>query len=145
MLLKDAPRVLQFAAAMTIGILLALAVHIVTSRLGIGLASTWRDLFPDNVDRLWSVIAWWLIAGAAGFGSFATARLLIDPAAHRPRLHRMLLWGAGGAFLLLLLGAEHYGSGEAGIRMSARIVASLVALALGALMAFCGTHFALRR
>jgi len=40
---RQMPPVLLFAASVTGGVLLALAVHIITSRLGIGLASAWRE------------------------------------------------------------------------------------------------------
>jgi hypothetical protein len=144
-MLRDAPRVLLMAATMTCGVLLALAVHIITSRLGVGLASPWRGPFPAHAEQLRAVLAWWLIAAAAGFGSWGAAVLLTQPPWRWPRLRAALQWGVGLTFLLVLAGAERYGPGEAGVGISAKILTSLVALGLGAVMAYCGSYFALRR
>jgi hypothetical protein len=137
------PRELLAAAAITCGLLLALAVHIITSRLGLGLASAWREAGLSPTDQLRSAIAWWMIAAAGGFGGFASAVLLADPP--RRTLPRTILeWTAAVAFLLLLAGAEHYGTGEVGIGTNAKLMAGLIALTEGALMAALGTFLALR-
>jgi hypothetical protein len=141
---RNLPRTLLFTAAMTGGVLVALAVHIITSRLGMGLGSPWRELFPTPGDQLRSALAWWLIAAAAGVASFIAAMLLTDPPA-RTRWRTIVEWGVGGAFLFLLVGSQHYGTGEVGIPTKIKLLAGLTALTLGAVMAFCGTFFALRR
>src|SRR5580704_19160062 len=140
---RPMPPVLLFAASMTGGVLLALAVHIITSRLGIGLASAWRDAFSASGDQFRSALAWWLIAAAGGVGSFVAAVLLTAPPA-RTRIRTVVQWSAAGAFLVLLVGAEHYGTGDVGIPTKFKLLAGLVALALGAGMAFFGTYFAVR-
>jgi hypothetical protein len=138
------PPVLLFAASVTGGVLLALAVHIITSRFGIGLASAWRDALSASGDEFRSALAWWLIATAGGAGSFVAAVLLTAPPA-RTRTRTAVQWSVAGAFLALLAGAEHYGTGDVGIPTKIKLLAGLVALALGAGMAFFGTYFAVRR
>ncbi len=137
------PHELMLPAAITCGVLLALAIHIITSRLGLGLASAWREVGGNAGDQMRSALAWWLIAAAGGFGSFATAVLLIDPP-QRTRGRTIMEWSAASAFLVLLAGAEHYGTGEVGIGPTPKLVAGLAALTLGALMSWAGAYFAFR-
>jgi len=140
---KRIPRELLFAAAATCGLLMALAVHIITSRLGLGLASAWREEGVSSLDPLRSALAWWLIAAAGGFGGFASAVLMVDPP-RRGRARALVEWVAALAFLILLAGAEHYGTGEVGIGAKASLNAGFAALSLGALTACIGTACALR-
>lgn len=137
------PRELVSATAIVCGLLLALAVHIITSRFGLGLASAWREEGASSFDQIRSAFAWWLIAAGGGFGGFTTAVLITDPP-QRTRARSILEWTAAIGFLLLLAGAEHYGMGEVGIGIGARLNAGLVALTVGALTASFGTYFALR-
>jgi hypothetical protein len=141
---QQMPPVLLFAASVTGGVLLALAVHIITSRLGFGLASAWHEALAASGDQFRSALAWWLIAAAGGLGSFIAAVLLTAPPA-RTRTRTAVQWSVLGAFLVLLVGAEHYGTGDVGIPTKIKLLAGLVALGLGAGMAFFGTYFAVRR
>jgi hypothetical protein len=141
---RQMPPVLLFAASMTSGVLLSLAVHIITSRFGVGLASAWRDVLWASGDQFRSALAWWLIAAAGGVGSFVAAVLLTAPPAPT-RIRTAAQWSVAGTFLALLAGAEQYGTGDVGIPTKIKLLAGLVALGLGAGMAFFGTYFAVRR
>ncbi|MBR1219730.1 hypothetical protein JQ557_17110 [Bradyrhizobium sp. U87765 SZCCT0131] len=136
------PRRLILAGAMTTGVLVALAVHIIAERFGLDLGTLWRsdtgDLIPAS-----AALAWWLVALAAFVGGYVTASLMGRAASgHIPLRLRQFLIAVG---VLLLAAAGQAASAPSAAPTSAGVVAGLAALVQGAVMAFCGAYFALRR
>lgn len=133
------PRRLILAAAMISGVLLAIAVHMLGQRFGLDLGGLWRS--ADQVPAR-AAIAWWLIAATAFVGGYVAATLLDSAVAGQiPQRMRQFLIGLG---VLLLAAAGQAASGPSAIPTIAGVLAGVVALVLGAVMAFCGAHFALR-
>ena len=134
------PRRLILAGAMLSGVLLALAVHMLGARFGLDLGGLWR---PGAVIPAGAAIAWWLIATVAFVGGYVTATLMDSAISGQiPQRMRQLLIGV---VVLLLAAAGQAAAGPSPIPTIAGVVAGLAALGLGALMAFCGAHFALRK
>jgi hypothetical protein len=136
------PSRLILAAAAITGVLLALAVHMLGARLGLDLGGLWRSdatvFMPAG-----AALAWWLIATVGFCGGYFTATLMHSAAAGQiPMRMRQFLIAVG---VLLLAGAGQAASGPSSIPTAAGFLAALAALGLGAVMAFCGAHFALRR
>jgi hypothetical protein len=136
------PRRLILAGAMISGVLLALAVHMIGARFGLDLGGLWRsdtrDFMPAG-----AAIAWWLIATVGFCGGYFTANLMDSAVSGQiPQRMMQFLVTIG---VLLLLGAGLVASGPSPIPTIAGMLASIAALCLGAAMAFCGAHFALRK
>ena len=136
------PRRLILAGATISGVMLALAVHMLGQRFGLDLGGLWRN-DPASFMPAGSAVAWWLIA-AMGFVSGYVAANLLDSAAsgHIPRRLRHFLIAIG---VLVLAGAGQAASAPNAIPTASGVIAGLVALVLGGIMAFCGAHFALKR
>ena len=136
------PPRLILAAAVTCGVLLALAVHTIGQRFGLDLGALWRQ---DNVALIpaSAAIAWWLVALVAFVGGH-TGAILMDRAASGqvPPLMRQFLIVI---VVLVLAAAGQAASGRSAIPTVAGVVSGLIALGLGGAMAFCGAHFALYR
>lgn len=133
-----------FAIAMTSGLLLALAAHIVSGRLGIGLTSVWRELIPTEANAVRSALGWWMIAGAGLAGSFVAGLLAQDLAAEqraRRRLRRLI----ATLFFLLLAGVPFIAIALPAPSLPYALGANLAVVVLGMLTAFCGSWFALPR
>jgi hypothetical protein len=136
------PRRLILAGAMISGVLLALAVHMLGARFGLDLGGLWRadarDFMPAG-----AALAWWLIATVGFCGGYFTAELM-DSAVSGQIPHRMrqFLIAVG---VLVLAGAGQAASAPNAIPTVSGVLAGLAALCLGALVAFCGAHFALRK
>jgi hypothetical protein len=139
----DPSRMTIFATAMTSGILLALAALMVSGRLGIGLTSVWRDLFPTDANAVRSALGWWMIGGAGLAGSFLAGLLVqdVDGRNRRRGLRRL----TGALFFTLLAGVPYLATAAPAPNLPFSIGANLVGFALGTLMAFCGSWFALPR
>src|SRR3984885_6391289 len=136
------PRRLILGGAVVSGVLLALAVHMLGARYGLDLGGLWpsdpREFMPAG-----AAIAWWLIATVGFCGGYFTANLMHSAVEGQiPRRMRQFLIAVG---VLLLAGAGQAASGPSSIPTAAGFLAALAALGLGAVMAFCGAHFALRR
>jgi hypothetical protein len=136
------PRRLILAGAMSSGVLLALAVHMIGARFGLDLGRLWRsdtrDFMPAG-----AAIAWWLIATVGFCGGYFTANLMHSAVSGQiPQRMMQFLVTIG---VLLLLGAGLVASGPSPIPTIAGMLAGIAALCLGAAMAFCGAHFALRK
>ena len=136
------PRRLILAGAMITGVLLALAVHMLGARYGLDLGGLWRrdtrDFMPAG-----AAIAWWLIATVGFSGGYFTASLMQSAVDGQiPQRMRQFLIAVG---VLLLAGAGQAASAPSPIPTVSVVLAGLAALCLGAVMAFCGAHFALRR
>lgn len=136
------PRRIILAAAMLSGVLLALAVHMLGQRFGLDLGGLWRsdthEFMPAG-----SAVAWWLIATMAFVGGYLTATLMQSAVSGQiPQRMRQFLIAVG---VLVLAAAGQAASAPSPIPTIAGVLAGLAALGLGALMAFCGAHFALRK
>jgi hypothetical protein len=136
------PRRLILAGAMISGVLLALAVHMLGARFGLDLGGLWRsdtrEFMPAG-----AAVAWWLIATVGFSGGYFTATLLDSAVSGQiPQRMRQFLIVVG---VLVLAGAGQAASAPSPIPTISGVLAGLAALCLGAVMAFCGAHFALRR
>jgi hypothetical protein len=136
------PRHLILGGAMISGVLLALAVHMLGARYGLDLGGLWRsdthEFMPAG-----AAIAWWLIATVGFSGGYFTATLMHSAASGQiPHRMRQFLVALG---VLLLAGAGQAASAPSPVPTVSGVLAGLAALTLGAVMAFCGAHFALRK
>ena len=124
------------------GMLLALAVHMLGARYGLDLGGLWRsdthEFMPAG-----PAIAWWLIATVGFCGGYFTATLMQSAASGQiPQRMRQFLIAVG---VLLLAGAGQAAAAPSTVTTISAMLAGLAALSLGAVMAFCGAHFALRK
>src|SRR5215472_8832989 len=136
------PRRLILGGAVVMGVLLALAVHMLGARYGLDLGGLWRadthSFMPPG-----AAIAWWLIATVGFCGGYFTATLMHSAVSGQiPERMRQFLIAVG---VLLLAAAGQEASAPSPIPTVSGVLAGLAALCLGAVMAFCGAHFALRR
>lgn len=136
------PRNIVMAGAIGCGVLLALAVHMLGQRIGLDLSGLWRG---DDVRivPIGAAIAWWLIATVGFAGGFIAATLAQGAASGQ--MSRSMWQFLAAVLVLLLAGAGVSASAPATGPVMARVLAGLIALFLGAGMAFCGAHFATRR
>ena len=122
--------------------LLALAVHMLGARFGLDLGGLWRSDTTDFMPA-GAAIAWWLIATVGFCGGYFAATLMDSAVSGQiPLRMRQFLIVVG---VLVLAGAGQAASGPSSIATVAGVLAGFAALALGAAMAFCGAHFALRK
>ena len=136
------PSRLILAAAAISGVLLALAVHMMGARFGLDLGGLWRS-DADSFMPAGAALAWWLIATVGFCGGYFTASLMHSAASGQiPQRMQHFLIAVG---VLVLVGAGQAASGPSAGPTIAGVLAGLGALGLGALMAFCGAHFALRK
>jgi hypothetical protein len=136
------PRRLILAGAAISGVLLALAVHMLGTRFGLDLGGLWRsdarEFMPAG-----AALAWWLIATVGFCGGYFTATLMDSAVSGQipPRMRQFLI----AVGVLVLAGAGQAASAPSPLPTVAGVLSGLAALGLGAVMAFCGAHFALRR
>src|SRR5689334_13116277 len=136
------PRRLILGGATISGVLLALAVHMLVARYGLDLGGLWRGDVKDYIP-VGAAIAWWLIATVAFSGGYFTATLMHSAASGQiPQRMRQFLIAVG---VLLLAGAGQAAAAPSSSSTISGVLAGIAALALGAVMAFCGAHFALRK
>src|SRR5215475_14850278 len=136
------PRRLILGGAMISGVLLALAVHMLVARYGLDLGGLWRGDTKDFMP-VGAAIAWWLIATVAFSGGYFTANLMHSAVSGQiPQRMRQFLIAVG---VLLFAGAGQAAAAPSGIPTIAGVLGGIAALCLGALMAFCGAYFALRK
>jgi len=136
------PRNIVLAGAIGCGVLLALAVHMLGQRFGLDLSGLWRT---DEVKIVpfGAAVAWWLIATVGFAGGYIGATLMVGAASGQ--MSRAMWQFLAGVMVLLLAGAGLSASGPTTGPVMARVLAGMIALFLGAGMAFCGAHFATRR
>jgi hypothetical protein len=135
------PSRLIVGGAAVSGVLLALAVHMLGARFGLDLGGLWRS-DTGNMPA-GAALAWWLIATVGFCGGYFTATLMHSAASGQiPLRMRQFLIAVG---VLLLAAAGQAASGPSSVPTAAGLLTGLAALGLGALMAFCGAHFALRK
>ncbi len=136
------PRYLILGGAVMSGVLLALAVHMLGASYGLDLGGLWRS-DAREVMPAGAAIAWWLIATVGFSGGYLSANLMHSAASGRiPQGMRQFLIAVG---VLLLAGAGQAASAPSPIPTISGVLAGLAALCLGAVMAFCGAQFALRK
>lgn len=136
------PRRLILAGAMISGVLLALALHMLGQRFGLDLGGLWRTDLRDFMPAV-AAWAWWLIATAGFAGGYFTATLMHSAVSGQiPQRMRKFLIAVG---VLLLAAAGQAASAPSPLPTISGVVSGLAALGLGAVMAFCGAHFALRK
>ena len=136
------PRRLILAGAIVSGVLLALAVHMLGARYGLDLGGLWRSDTSEFMPA-GAAIAWWLIATVGFSGGYFTANLMDSAASGQiPQRMRQFLIAVG---VLVLAGAGQAASAPSPVPTISGVLAGLAALCLGAVMAFCGAHFALRK
>src|SRR5262245_52174467 len=136
----DALRRLHYAAAIACGIFAALVVHILLTVLGIGLDAALRDA-TETKQQFFSAIAWWAIGGAGFVGGWAAAAYLIEAARVREVIYRL----AQRFLLALVFVAATIGgimSKTGNLGGTVDVIASLTALGLGLICAFCGARLA---
>jgi len=136
------PRRLILGGAMICGVLLALAVHMLGARYGLDLGGLWRGDARDFMP-VGAAIAWWLIATVAFSGGYFTANLMDSAVSGQiPERMRQFLIAVG---VLLLAGAGQTAAAPSSVSTISGVLGGITALCLGAVMAFCGANFALRK
>lgn len=139
------PPRLILTGAMVLGLLLALSVHILGVRIGLDLGGLWapdsRGLMPAS-----AAAGWWLVAGAGLVSGFVTASIMSRAASGRiPLRVRQALIATAVVIFAAAGGAASGAGGGSPLPTASGVIAGLTALGLGALMAFFGATFALRR
>ncbi len=136
------PSRLILAAAAISGVLLALAVHMLGARFGLDLGGLWRS-DTTNFMPAGSALAWWLIATVGFSGGYFTASLMHSAASGQlpQRMQQFLI----AVVVLVLIGAGQAASAPSPLPTVSGVLTGFAALGLGAAMAFCGAHFALRK
>src|ERR1700709_660337 len=136
------PRRIILAAALLSGVRVAWAVHMLGARYGLDLGGLWRSDTSEFMPA-GAAVAWWLIATVAFVGGYFHASLMQSAGAGQiPQRMRQFLIAVG---VLVLAGAGQAASAPSPIPTVSGVLAGLAALCLGAAMAFCGAHFALRK
>ena len=136
------PRRLILAGAMISGVLLALAVHMLGARFGLDLGGLWRSDTSESMPAT-AALAWWLIATVGFSGGYFAATLMDSAVSGQiPQRMRQFLIVLG---VFVLASASQAASAPSPVPTISGVLAGLAALLLGAVMAFCGAHFALRR
>lgn len=136
------PRHIILAAATIFGVLLALAVHILIQRFNLNLGDLWRQSAGGMIPAT-AAVAWWLLAAASFVTGYFTSTLMGDSVSGKISLRmRQLLAGVG---VLMLAAAGQAASAPSAVPSLSGVLAGVAALCVGAVMAFCGAHFALRR
>jgi hypothetical protein len=136
------PRHLIFAGALMSGVLLALALHMLGQRVGLDLGALWEAGSGSFMPAA-AALAWWLVATGGFAGGYFTTKLMNHAAAGQipPGLRQFLI----AIGVLVLAAAGQAASAPSPVPTAASVIAGLATLLLGAAMAFCGAHFALRK
>jgi hypothetical protein len=142
---RELPGILIYSAAITVGVLAALAAQIWFAHAGYDPAVTWRDMFSSRGLQLRAAGPWWVMAGAAFIASGATAAALRRLPLPWRRL-RIIRWILG---TLLVFALAHVGHSAASAVTEARpgthVAVSLGALCAAAVMALLGAFLTARR
>jgi hypothetical protein len=137
-------RMTVFATAMTSGLLLALAVHMLSGRFGIALPVPRLDVLASNAGAVRAAFGWWAIAGAGLIGSFFASLLMRDALTEPTRYHGMRRLIVA-LFVIGLAGVPHFAAAGHAADLHEATIINLTAFALGAVTSFCGSWFALPR
>lgn len=135
-------RQIILAGSILFGVLLALGIHIIIQRFDLNIGDLWKSDVPELIPAR-AALAWWLIAGVAFLAGFITASLMNSAVSGQlPLRLRQFLIAVG---VIMLAAAGQAAAAPSRIPTLSGVLAGLAALGLGALMAFCGAKFALRR
>jgi len=138
------PPALIYAAALTCGVLAAVALQINLARVGFSLVPLWEALFSSRVLDLRTTGPWWAIAGISFLVSGVTGAALSRVSLPLRRL-RLARWITGGALVLMLAHVGHRSSALPHVDMAANTAASLAALLIAGMLALCGAYFTVQR
>lgn len=140
-MVTDSFRHLHYAAAIGCGVFAAMTVHIALTVLGLGLDSGLRDVTPTGRQQFIAALAWWGTAGAGFVGGWAAGVYLIAAARGREFIYRF-----ARTFLIAIVVVVATVAGvlsKTGTASgTADVIASLTALGLGLICAFCGARLA---
>ena len=133
------PQPLIYSAAITCGVLAAMALQIQIGRAGFDLVRLGQSVLAGEAPQLRAAGPWWAIAGLAFLVGGATAAALtrLPPPWRR---FRLLRWAAGAALVLVLADIGHAAATAPRVGAAANLAASLAALAIAALMAMLGAY-----
>jgi hypothetical protein len=140
------PRVSVVGAAVTCGVLFALAVQILLNGAGIDFATAWRSLPTAQGLPMRSALAWWLIAGCA-LAVSAIVTMVMSRFAPPWRRFRLARWMLGIAVVagLAEIGHRAVSTVDAPHGAGIQLAVSLVVFAIALAMALAGASFAARR
>lgn len=136
-------RVLTMLTAITGGVLLVLALQAVLSARGLQIVDVWRDVMAGNPLTLRVASVWWVIAGSA----LVTGAVIARPLAMFPppwRRYRVLRWIVGAVIVFALAHIGHGAEVPHGVSAVVYMMATTLAIIIGAVMAAIGAIFALR-
>ncbi|MBV9955411.1 MAG: hypothetical protein JOZ70_09180 [Pseudolabrys sp.] len=136
----DALRRLHYAAAIAIGVFAAISIHIALTVVGFGLDAVLRTAASSRAQFV-SALAWWLI-GAAGFiAGWGASHYLIAAVRERDLIYRIARRFLIAVVLVVATAAGILSkTGSAGGAVD--VAASLAALGVGSICAFCGARLA---
>jgi hypothetical protein len=138
---SDALRRLHYAAAIACGVFASLTVHILLTVFGLGMDAVLRDLIPDSRAQFVSSLAWWAVAAAGFIGGWAAGAYLIAAARERDFVYRLARRVLIAVVVVVCTAAGLLSkTGSAG--GTTDVIASLTALGLGLICAFCGARLA---
>ncbi|MBV8792741.1 MAG: hypothetical protein JO237_11910 [Pseudolabrys sp.] len=136
----DVLRRLHYAAAIACGMFAALTVHIILTVLGIGLDVVLRETAGSRQQFI-AALAWWAVAGAGFLGGWAAGAYLIAAAREREFIYKL-----ARQFLIALVVVVATAGGilskTGNVGGTVDVIASLTALGLGLICAFCGARLA---
>lgn len=138
---RGPPRILTFGSALTCGLLIALALHILLIDTGWGLGSVWRGSNPSPTAGLHAAIAWWVIAAGAFVGSWAIGKIWRLRIWRRSQQLRRL---SGLILVIGLAVAGHAAGPPAANGAGITLTVNFAAASLGVVMAFLGAYLAVR-
>ena len=138
------PPALIYAAALTCGVLAALALEVYLTGAGFDPANLWENFLSSGTRDLRTAGPWWGIAALAFVVGGITAAALsrLPPPWHR---YRLLRWVAAGVIVLLLEDITHSAGGPEAGAAGVNVAVRLTALCVAALMALLGAYVAVRR
>ena len=142
---RELPGILIYSAAITVGVLAALAVQIWFTHAGYDPVGIWQDLFSSKSLQLRAAGPWWVMAGAAFVASGAIAAAL----SRLPlpwRRWRIIRWILGIVLVFALAHVGHLGaSAVTEVRAGTQVAVSLGTLFVAAVMALLGAFLTARR
>ena len=138
------PPALIYAAALTCGVLAALALEVYLTGAGFDPANLWENFLSSGTRDLRTAGPWWGIAALAFVVGGITAAALsrLPPPWHR---YRLLRWVAAGVIVLLLEDITHSAVAPEAVAAGVNVAVRLTALCVAALMALLGAYVAVRR
>jgi hypothetical protein len=140
---QKTPRVLVVAAAMSAGLLIAIAAQAALAQFGLDLGAVWRGLAP-RAAQLRAAFAWWLIAGVSFVAGFLFAALAKYLFAH-PNRFVALRWLGGAAVIAGLVLVGRQAVAPSGLPPAASVLIGVAVLVLAGMLSLLGAFFVVRR